>query len=158
MLQERIEELGSAILDYKDGKVFITGFMSLDRIEDYYNKGVNCFFSKGIYNEEKLNFGKIKTDSLFIILKDEKEVCRYQFSVLKKDIIKYKDSNNKPKTKTYIVRKCKYTNMYNLISRETLVVDGKKTSEEDNKLFNTVDELKQYFVDAFGENLNLEMQ
>lgn len=38
MLQERITELGSGILQYKEDKVHLIGFMSPERLEDYYNK------------------------------------------------------------------------------------------------------------------------
>ena len=107
MLQERIEELGSAILDYKSNNIVnVIGFMSADRLYDYIERGLDCHFSKGIYKLEPLNLGKIKNDALFIINENGNgnEINRYQFVVLKKDIIKFKDTNKKIRTKTYIKR------------------------------------------------------
>lgn len=157
MLQERIEELGSAILDYKSNNIVnVIGFMSADRLYDYIERGLDCHFSKGIYKLEPLNLGKIKNDALFIINENGNEINRYQFVVLKKDIIKFKDTNKKIRTKTYIIRKCKYTNIYNLIHRETITVDGKKEIEEENKLFSNINELKKYFFESFAHKLDLE--
>ena len=50
MLQERIAELGSAILEIKGEKVHILGFMSTERLNDYMETGSKCFYSQGIYD------------------------------------------------------------------------------------------------------------
>lgn len=154
MLQERIAELGSGILQYKENKVHLIGFMSSERLDDYYNKNIDCHFSNGIYEEQELNWGKIQDGALFIILNDNNElICKYQFEVLNKNTIKYKDKENNNRSKTYCIRKCKYTGFYNFIARETIVVDGKKTSSEDNRLFDTIVELKEFFNETFGSEL-----
>ena len=146
MLQERITELGSGILQYKEDKVHLIGFMSPERLEDYYNKNIDCHFSNGIYDKRELNWGKIQDGALFIILNDKDEViCKHQFEVLEKNTIKYKDATNNNRSKTYYIRKCKYTDVYNFITRGTMVIDGKKTSIEDNRLFGTFEELKGFF-------------
>lgn len=158
MLQERIEELESAILDYKpNNKVYVMGFMSEDRLNDYYINGIYCHYLQGLHDNRVLNWGKVKNNALFVIINNGNEIGRYQFMVLIKDVVKFKDSNNKLRTKTYTIRKCKYTNMYNIISRETISDNGKKISEEDNRLFDTVDDLKEYFFESFGSNLDLEI-
>lgn len=154
MLQERIEELGSGILKYKEGKVYLTGFMSSKCLDYYYNKKIDCRFSNGIYDKRELNWGKIRDGALFILLNYEDEViCKYQFEVLDKNTIKYKDSKNNNKHKTYSIRKCKYTGIYNFISRETVVVDEKNTRADENRLFNTIGELKVFFYELFGVEL-----
>lgn len=55
-------------LQYKEDKVHLIGFMSPERLEDYYNKNIDCHFSNGIYDKRELNWGKIQDGALFIIL------------------------------------------------------------------------------------------
>ena len=154
MLQERISELGSGILKYRGNKVKLIGFMSTERLEDYYNKKIDCHFSEGIYDNRELNWGKIKDNALFIILNDKNQViAKHQFEVLDKNIIEYKDDKNNNRSKTYYIRKCRYTGIYNFIARERLVIDGKATSFEDNRLFNTLEELKKFFSDSFSSEI-----
>lgn len=154
MLQERIAELGSGILQFKDDKVYLTGFMSPERLDDYYNRDIDCHFSRGIYQNRKLNWGKIQDEALFVLLNYKEEIiCKYQFMVLNKNTIKYKDKENNNRSKTYNIRKCNYTGIYNFVARETIMVDGKKTSVEDNRLFDTLLELKDFFRDTFGVEL-----
>lgn len=156
MLQERIAELGSGILKYKGDKVYLIGFMSPERLYDYYNENIDCHFSKGIYDERELNWGKIQDEALFILLNDKNEIiCKHQFEVLDKNTIKYKDKEKNNRSKTYYIRKCKYTGVYNFIARETIVIDGKNNSSEDNRLFNTLEELKEFFNYSFGVELKL---
>ena len=66
-LQDRIEELQSGILEIDGNKVNITGYYSKDRLLDYLDKGLDAYFSKGVYDYEKLDFGKVKNNTLFII-------------------------------------------------------------------------------------------
>lgn len=67
--------------------------------------------------------------------------------VLKKDSIKYKlkDENNKTKTlsKTYLIRKCKFTDLYNYVDLESSL------------LFDSLEELKSYFKNKFQQPLEL---
>lgn len=156
MLQERIAELGSAILEIKGEKVHILGFMSPERLDDYIKTGSKCFYSQGIYDNRELNFGVIQDNALFIVRKDTKEVEKFQFTPLLKDTIKYKDENNKLRTKTYVVRKCNYTNLYNFIAREQINnKNGKKTSVEENVIFEDKIALTTYFENRFKEKLIL---
>lgn len=95
-----------------------------------------------------------KIANIAIILNDKDEViCKHQFEVLEKNTIKYKDATNNNRSKTYYIRKCKYTDVYNFITRETMVIDGKKTSIEDNRLFGTFEELKGFFNESFDVEL-----
>lgn len=155
MLQERISELGSGILLTKGNKVHLTGFMSPERLHDFYDKGIDCHFSQGIYTNRELNWGKIQDNAMFIVL-DENNILvnKYQFLVVKKDIVKYKDKDNINRSKTYTIRKCKFTRLYNFIARETIRNYNKKTTVEDNKIFNSLDELNKFFLSAFGLELN----
>lgn len=155
MLQERISELGSGILQIKGTEVHLTGFMSPERLYEFYNNGIDCHFSKGIYPNRELNWGKIQDKALFVVLNENNNVVnKYQFLVVKKDTVKYKDKDNANRTKTYTIRKCQFTGTYNFIARETMMNDGKKNTVEDNKTFKSLDELNKFFLASFGLELN----
>lgn len=141
-LQERIEELGSGILNIKD-KVYVTGFMSPERLKEYYFNKKQCFLSKGIYENEDLDFSRIKDNALFIILKNNKEIEKYQFSMIKKGTITYKDkSNNSTLSKVYKIRKCNFTDRFNYIDSDTSII------------FNNYAELSDYFIKRFKSSLD----
>ena len=142
LLQDRIEELDSAILDIKD-KVYLTGFMSAERLTDYYNKNIQCYLSKGIYELENLDFSKIKDNAMFIILKDNVEIKKYQFIPIKNGSVSYKVPDKKSKlTKVYTIRKCNFSNKYNYVDSDISL------------LFDTYDDLSSYFLDRFNCILN----
>lgn len=141
ILQEYIEELGSAVLTIKNSKVILTGFTCPERLQDYYDKDIKCHFSQGIFDLESLDFSKIKDNSLFVVNnEDNDKKCKYQFKLLKKDIVKYK-SDGKYFSRVYKIRKCNYTNQYNFIDMES------------SKLFDTKEELLKYFENHFGKSL-----
>lgn len=158
MLQERISNLGSGILQIKDNKIYVIGFMSPERLDDYYNRNIDCHFSQGIYPYTELNWGTVQDNALFLILDENNTVIKkYQFLVIKEGSIKvkYKNENNltSVKTKSYKIRKCKFTNLYNIVIKEILTINGKKTTVKECKLFNSLDELKEFFVTTFGKEL-----
>lgn len=141
ILQERIEELGSGILTVKDSKVELIGFTCSERLYSYYDNGVLCHFSTGIYDLEPLDFSRIQDNALFII-KDNGKESRYQFNLLKKDTVKYKDENNKLFSKVYSIRKCCSTNKFNYKDMNVSI------------LFDNKEDLQKYFKDRFGSDLN----
>lgn len=148
-LQEYIEELGSAILTIVNSKVKLIGFTCPERLNDYYNNHLKCYFSVGLYDFEPLDFSRIKDDALFIVEDlNNNTQHKYQFKLLKKDSIKYKEiSENEDKkilTKVYSIRKCAFTNKFNYKDAETSII------------FDTKEELNKYFSDRFHNNLNLD--
>lgn len=146
-LQERIEELESGILDISESKVEVIGFLSPERLEDYYKRNIQCAFSHGWYDYEDLKFQYIKDNALFIIKKFNIEIEKYQFLVLKKDLVKYKIKDKTGKTKivskVYKIRKCNFTKLYNYIDSET------------NLLFDNLKKLEIYFESKYKKNLYL---
>ncbi len=144
MINERLSELGGAILKIDGDKFHVTGFMYPERLEDYYYKNINCFYSHGIYPISEIDYSVLKDNATVIVIDEhgnEKKTC---FEVLKKDTIKYKTEDKKYLTKVYKIRKCKYTGKYNL-----------KLTDE-SILFSTFKELNQYFYKRF--NISLEME
>lgn len=156
MLQKRIEELGSAILDFKTNKVFLFGFNNADRLNAYYSNNSYCHCSQGIYYEEDLNFGRIQDDALFILTKDTKEFKRYHFEVLLRDTVKYKSTiPNKYLSKVYKIRKCKYNKTYNIIMREKKIIDNVEETFIEAYDFESLDLLKNFFFERFQKDLPL---
>lgn len=141
ILQEYIEELGSAVLTIKDSKVNLTGFTCPERLKDYCDNDIKCHFSQGIFDLEPLDFSRIKDNSLFIV-NDENtnEQYKYQFKRMKKDTVKYKDKG-KNFSKVYKIRKCEYTNKYNYKDLDFSII------------FDTEEDLKKYFEDRFNQPL-----
>ncbi|QCH27956.1 hypothetical protein [Clostridium tyrobutyricum] len=141
ILQERIEELGSGILTIDNSKVTLIGFTCPERLNDYYIKNIQCFFSMGVYDLEPLDFSFINDDTLFIVNdKNANKTFKYQFELLKKDTVKYKNEN-KFLSKVYKIRKCTYTHKYNYKDAEISL------------LFDTKKDLIKYFKNRFNNDL-----
>lgn len=153
MLQERIETLGSGILNFNSETVYILGFNNIKRLEDYYINKKLCFCSQGIYPNKELDWGKINDNALFILTKDNEEFKRYQFEVLLKDTIKYKDSDTKQKSRVYKIRKCKYNNLYNFIIRKIVIEDSKEVVLQESYLFESKKSLQNFFFERFSKML-----
>lgn len=113
VLQERIEELGSGILNYKDDKVYITGFYNSARLLDWLN-GFDCWQSKGIYDKRELNFSRIKDNALFIVREYDIEVKRFQYVPFFKGSVQF-NSADKTIKRIFTLRKCRFSGQYNII-------------------------------------------
>lgn len=144
MLQERIEELGSGILDIKENKVHLLGFYSKDRLEDYLNNNMKCASSYGIYDYQLLDFNKIKDDTLFIVRKNNVILSKHYFQLIFKDTFKFKNSDKKITTRTYSIRYSKYTKNYNLVI------------EKQYLLFTDLNEIANYLNEKYNYVLNIE--
>ncbi len=144
LLQERIEELNSGIIDTYKNKIKLTGFLSEERLLDYYNKRLDCRFSVGIYAKENFDIAYVKDNALFIILKEGQEASRYKFTPIKRETINYKDvGDNKAKSKIVTIRQCCYTNKYNYVDTTKSI------------LFNTELELMNYCKNEYNYKLVL---
>lgn len=143
LLQERIEELESGILNIKDNNVEVIGFLSPERLNDYYEKGIQCFYSKEFYPNENLNFNKIKDNALFILMDNGKEISRYCFKLLKKETVKFKARNDKnkivQKSKVYKIRKCTITGKYSY------------SDADESLIFDSILDLRKYFYSKFNQ-------
>lgn len=151
-LQERIEELGSGILEITESEVKLIGFTCEEGLRDFYEKDRKCFSSNGIYTiykDEKLDFSKIRDNALFIKKLNGEEVERYQFEPLfiikSDDKFRYTEidpsGNKKQKSKSFTIRKCRYTNKYNYRDMEESI------------LFDSFDELNEYIRKNFNNDL-----
>lgn len=113
-LQDRIEELGSAIINIKGNKVYIMGFYNSERLNDWLN-GSDCWQSKGIYDKHEIDFSRAMDNSLIIIMQYDVETIRYQFKPFFKGVIKYTNLQETTISRIFTLRKCLYTKQYNII-------------------------------------------
>lgn len=144
LLQDTIEELGSAIINIYPNKIFVTGFLSSERLFDYYDRGFDCRYSVGVYPIESYDVAYAKDNSLILILESDIEKLRYKFIKIKNDTVTFKLPGEKIKrSKVYSIRKCAITNIYNY--KDT----------EKSLLFNTQFELSAYFHTEYGIELEL---
>lgn len=66
LLQERINELDNAILNYKDDKINIFSFTTKERMLDCFINSNFCFSSQGVYDKNDIDFESIKASATFI--------------------------------------------------------------------------------------------
>lgn len=133
LLQEQIEEKGSGIIDINHNHIKLTGFMSPERLFEYYLSGKDCRLSVGIYPVDIFDIAYVQDNALFIVEEDGYEKIRYQFELLLSNTVKYKDKveDKNYKTKVYSIRKCKYTEKYNYKDMDkSLLFDSKSSLEE----------------------------
>lgn len=131
LLQMRLDELNSAILNYVDKKVHIIGFYNSDRLSSYLNEGKKNWSSIGLYEEETINFLHTKNNALFIIQKNGIEITRIQFKKVFEESLKLKHQNSTVMT---TIKKDGYSDQY--------IVNTKTFSN----LFNSKNELDDYLA------------
>lgn len=144
MINERLSELGGAILKIQGDKYHVTGFMYPERLDDYLDKNINCFYSQGIYPLAEIDYSILQDNATVIVIDENGNEEKTCFEVLKKDSVKYKTEDKRQLTKVYWIRKCKYSGVYNL-----------KFTDE-SILFNTLEELQDEFIKRF--NVDVEEQ
>ncbi|MGG7058417.1 hypothetical protein ACQPUZ_08985 [Clostridium tertium] len=144
ILQERIEELGSGILEIKNNKIHLTGFMCKERLDDYFSKNINCIYSYGIYDDEKLDFFKIKDNALFLVTENNEIKNKYLFTLIYKGSFKFKTIDNTVTTRVFKVRFEEFSNKYNLII------------EKKSLLFDKIEAVKNYLEDNYKYSLNIK--
>lgn len=138
MLQDRVNELKSAILDIKEDKVYITGFMSEEMLQLHLTKGSKNWSSMGLYDNKDLEFHNIKNNALFIVKKDDTEVGRYQYKPVFRDTIQFKDDDGKVLSLTINIRKSQYSEHYHLLTMK------------ESLLFSNNKELDSYLLDKYS--------
>lgn len=156
MLQARVNELSSAILNTVNRKVHVIGFMREEILQSYLATGRNSWSSIGLYDVQDLEFHNIKDEALIIVQKNGEELNRHQYKVLKKKMIQFKDEKGKLFSTTFFIRKSVYSDHYHFyrlrhtkeIDKENKSLISKETQE--SKLFNDKQELDTFLVENFG--------
>lgn len=116
MLQERINELDSAILNVVGDWVYTLGFYNTERLNSFLDKGKKNWSSTGRYPFEELVFHNIKTHATIILQYDGGDVARYQYINVKNGVLVYDNVLNKSgkATGVYEIRKEVYSSTWNL--------------------------------------------
>lgn len=147
-LQEKIEEMDSGILHVKNNLIELIGFTCPERLLDYYNDQVKCWFSFGISKIEPYDIAYAKDNALLVILENDVEIKRYQFVPVERKTIKYKSDTTKSSIadKTYSIRKCSQTGSYNYKDTERSL------------LFNTYGEVESFIAETFPSSKTVREQ
>lgn len=145
MINERLSELGGAIIKIEGNKYSLTGFMYPERLEDYIYKNINCFYSQGLYPISKIDYSVLQDNVILIEIDETGNEIWHQFIVIKSGEVKFKKDKQSYK-KVYTIRRCKYTGLFNL-----------KLTDED-LLFNTIEKLQYEFMKRFNINVDLFKQ
>jgi hypothetical protein len=152
MLQERIEELGSVIINLKNDKVYIDGFYNSEMLNKWLD-GINCRMSMGMYAMEEYNvdYSQAQDYSLIIIRQNDNEITRYRYVPFFKGTVRYDndgstDLKSKTLSKVFKLRKCEYNNQYNLVFFTEIRNDR---PEKMSLLFTNIDDIEKYFIQTF---------
>ncbi len=94
-LQQRINELNSAIINIVNNKAYVKGFYNEQRLSTHLEKKIDNCSSKGIYEYAEFNFNKANTNALFVVQKDGIEIQRVKYVHVFKDSLQLRDSNKK---------------------------------------------------------------
>ncbi|MDW0111585.1 hypothetical protein QT711_00215 [Sporosarcina saromensis] len=85
LLQERINELSSAIVNFESNKTHITGFYNEKMLLSHLESHKRNYLSIGLYETTLVNFSNIKDDALFLVQEDGKTISKHQYRVIFKD-------------------------------------------------------------------------
>ncbi|ENQ3079547.1 hypothetical protein [Bacillus multifaciens] len=118
MLQERINELESGILTIDRDKVYVMGFNNEKMLMSFFNNNKKNWSFIGLYDSHKLDFNNIKNNALIIVMKDGKEIGKYQYIPVYKGTIKYDNKDGKSTSVTFTIRKSIYSKHYHFLSEK----------------------------------------
>ncbi|HDX9578814.1 TPA: hypothetical protein ROX88_002363 [Bacillus pseudomycoides] len=142
MLQERINELESGILTIDRDKVYVMGFNNEKMLMSFFNNNKKNWSFIGLYDSHKLDFNNIKNNALIIVMKDGKEIGKYQYIPVYKGTIKYDNKDGKSTSMTFTIRKSIYSKHYHFLS-------GKMS-----RIFESKDFITTYLREEFGASID----
>ncbi|PIC56569.1 hypothetical protein CSV80_12460 [Sporosarcina sp. P12(2017)] len=144
MLQTRINDLNSGIVNITGNKVRLTGFHNSNRLQAYETKKLDNWSSKGLYDVEEIVFNNLKSEALIVVQNNGREFARYQFEIILRDTVEGTNDKMKKTISAFEIRKSRYTSHYNFRMKDTRL------------LFNTLHEITEYMMQTFNYQLNIE--
>lgn len=116
MLQDRINEMDSAIVNFVGDWVYTLGFYNTDRLNSYLEEGKRNWSSTGRYPFKEIEFHNIKTNATIMVQQDGKEITRYRYIKVKNGVLVYGNEQNKSgkATALYEIRKEVYSSTWNI--------------------------------------------
>ncbi|MGK8429882.1 hypothetical protein [Bacillus cereus] len=142
MLQERINELESGILNLDGDRVHVTGFKSEKMLMSFLNNNKKNWSFKGMYDIHEMNFHNIKNSALIIVVKGGKEIGKYQYIPVYKSLIKYDNQDGKSTSMTFTIRKSVYSKHYHFLS------------EKMSRVFESKELITNFLKEEFGASIN----
>lgn len=143
MLQSRINELYSGIIDLKENETHVTGFYNADRLTSHLESGISNFSSKGIYPNEPINFNDIQTNALFIVKKHNEVIEKYQFKLIYKQLAQ---PTNRPNKIILNIRKDMFSTAYNV------------QTESNSDIFDSFENLTDFLVAHYKNGVQIVEQ
>ena len=144
MLQARINELNSGIINVVGDAVHTLGFMNADRLHSYETMGLKNWYSVGRYQYENIDFHSTKSEAVFVLQENGQEVARYQFLPILRDTVSYINVKRKKATLTFEIRKNTYSSHYNF------------KTETQSLLFGSIAEIKKHMFQTYGYTLSID--
>lgn len=142
LLQNRINELNSAILNFVGDKVYITGFYNDKMLLLHLDDRRDNHKSKGIYNKEDIDFNNVLNNALFVIQKDGVEQRRIQYKLIFKEAMEIKNPKEKSSNIQMVsIRKDIFSDTFLLHARN-------KVTSFENK-----DDLNSFILEQYKTNL-----
>lgn len=147
MLQDRINELDSAIVNVVGDLVNTMGFYNTDRLMSYLEEGKKNWSSTGRYPFEELVFHNIKTNATIILQQDEIEITRYKYIKVKNGSLMYENKQNKSgrATAVYEIRKEVYSSTWNL------------RFADNSQAFQTWEDMKKHVLTTYKYDIGEEL-
>lgn len=145
MLQARINELNSGIINIMGDTVYTLGFFNAHLLHSYETKGMKNWYSIGRYKYEDIEFHSIKSEAVFVLQENGREVARYQFLPILRDKAIYINDKRKKASLTFEIRKSAYSSHYNF-----------KTETQSLLLFESTAEIKKHMFQTYGYALGID--
>lgn len=95
MLQDRVNELDSAIVNVTGNFVNTMGFYNTDRLMSYLGEGKKNWSSTGRYPFEELVFHNIKSNATIVLQQNGIEIARYKYIKVANGSLMYENQRNK---------------------------------------------------------------
>lgn len=128
LLQVRINELDSAIINIVQNKIHITGFFNEERLMSHLEKGKDNWRSKGIYDKDEISFSNVKNNALFIVMEDDKILEKHKFTVYKRETVQRK---SEPGPLILMIRQHEFTEHWQVhVLKQTYDFSSKQEMEE----------------------------
>ncbi len=136
ILQERINELYSGIIEINDQHISLIGFYNSERLLSHLSDGKLNYSSMGLYDIQPIKYDSIKTNALFILRENGIEIKKYQF----KNVLKQQFSFKNKKGKVLVtIRKNIHGEEYSLLT------------EKKNSIFINIESLTTFIRNTYKE-------
>ncbi|MEV9639155.1 hypothetical protein ABZ756_00495 [Mammaliicoccus sciuri] len=129
LLQNRINELNCAIINFTDKKVRVTGFYNEKMLNFHLEQNKNNYLSIGLYEYNDVTFSNIKSDALFLIQNNGLTVEKHKFVVLFRGAVQRLQNKG---LLVITIRKNKFADQWQVITENKVFEFSMKEELEDH--------------------------